>query len=109
MSDTGALTAKMPLPPQRFVGDDGQIQREWYYLLISLYNRTGGTLPIPSSSLQAQINTLDNEVTTLQSVATLLGEQTVSLFTEYAFALTPPVFPQTPNPFIVSMMVSGPL
>lgn len=51
----------LPQPGIAFVGPDGNISREWYYFLLGLLNRTGGSTPIPPSNLQEQIIALFNE------------------------------------------------
>jgi len=44
----------MPLPGDVFVDPSGVVGRQWYYLIIALYNRTGGAPGVDITVVQAQ-------------------------------------------------------
>lgn len=57
------LNVTVPQPGIKFLDQDGEVSRVWYYFLISLFTRTGGNTPIPPSTLQNQVDALFAEAT----------------------------------------------
>jgi hypothetical protein len=103
------LSAQFPLPPDPFVGPDGQITRVWLYFLLALFNRTGGSLGLSSASLQKEITTLQNQTEALFVEQAMSDEpipQPISPAALLALSLMDEQPPPTLNPILASLMVS---
>lgn len=49
------LNSRLPQPAIPFLDETGNVSRPWFYFLLSIYNRTGGTTPLPPVNYGPQI------------------------------------------------------
>jgi hypothetical protein len=94
------MNAPVPQASIPFLNKDGTVSRPWLYFLIAMNARTGGSMPIPPSALQAQINALfvEGAFDDPQSPMSYLGFA--------ADTLTDDIPAPTLNPFLASLLVA---
>jgi hypothetical protein len=64
MAAPNPITLKMPLPSEPFADPTGNVARQWYYLLIGLWNRTGGAPGASTADALAAAEAAQNTATT---------------------------------------------
>lgn len=98
------LNSAPPQPNIPFLDDDGKtISRPWFYYLMSLFFRTGGTTPIIPATLQQQINSLFVEVAMEDTAETGLSLARATLM-DQALSDPPPI--RTTDPILAALFAS---
>lgn len=113
-------SVSLPQPAVPFLDQTGGVSRQWVYFLLTLMNRTGGTPGIPAGDLLKQIQALQIEVAmedvdtppsgSAFSVEAIMSDEAPAKANAIPLdaAMTDPVQPVTPSPFLYALFVADP-
>ena len=98
------IGATLPQPNVPFLDENGGISRAWFYYMIVLLKRTGGSPGISADALQAEINALQ-----IESAMSGVAPQPPNLTFSAADLMAPPIPPQSlPSAALLAMCLSNP-
>lgn len=107
MSDNpnSILNVKVPQPSVPFLDGTGNVSREWFYFLLSLYARTGGPTPppVPVIPIPDQVQAAFSELAMIDINEALVPVSFPILMADGMADMMPPA---SLNPFLAAMLVA---